>query len=258
MATVADVLRAVERLAPPYLKEDWDNVGLNCGRLAAPVTRVLVALDPFMPACQEAVACGAEVLVTHHALLWKPGFVTDADTQGQNALYLIEHGVAHINAHTNLDYAPGGVNDVLAQTLALSEIGPLAPDADGRALLRMGIVAEQPLSAFLAQVKARLGCPGLRFVSGGKPVRRVAVGGRSCGGALFAAADAGCDTFVTADVKYNQFIDAKAVGLNLIDAGHFYTEVPVCGTLAAAIRAALPEVRASIAKSQGDCMEFFV
>ena len=106
MTTVADILEYLNALAPQNMKEDWDRVGLNCGRLNAEVTRILVALDPFTEVCREAKDFGAQLLVTHHALLWKPGFVTDADTQGTNALFLMENGIAHINAHTNLDVAP--------------------------------------------------------------------------------------------------------------------------------------------------------
>ena len=182
MAAVADILDFLNTLAPPEMKEDWDRVGLNCGRLNAEVPRILVALDPFSEVCREAKDFGAQLLVTHHALLWKPGFVTDADAQGANALFLMENGIAHINAHTNLDQAPGGVNDVLAGILGLSDvrvINPRGTDAQGRiwGLLRCGTVPAQPLSAFLRTVKERLRCDGLRYVDGGRPVRRVAGAG---------------------------------------------------------------------------------
>lgn len=241
MATVADILNYIETIAPPYMKEDWDNVGLNCGRMDRQVTKILVALDPFEAACLEAREFGAELLVTHHALLWKPGFLTDQDTQGKNTLFLIENGIAHINAHTNLDLAPGGINDVLAATLGLQNIeviNPVGTDSEGRpyGLLRCGTVEEQSLEAFLTSVKKNLHCDGLRYVDGGKPVRKVAVGGGSCADEMFEALEAGCDTFVTSDVKYNQFRTAYENGLNLIDAGHFHTENPTMPLLAANCR----------------------
>ena len=167
MPTVADILAFVETLAPRYMKEDWDNVGLNCGHMDRPVKKILVALDPFTQVCQEAKEVGADLLVTHHALLWKPDFITDADTQGRNTLFLIENGIAHINAHTNLDCAPGGVNDELARKLALVNVRVIRPqgvDEHGAewGLLRMGDVPEQPLDAFLNRVKTLLGNEGLR------------------------------------------------------------------------------------------------
>lgn len=256
MTTVADILRFVEAVAPPYMKESWDNVGLNCGRIDRPVTKILVALDPFTHVCEEAKNIGADLLVTHHALIWKPGFITDASAQGRNTLFLIENGIAHINAHTNLDQAPGGVNDVLAAKLGLENVEIINP-RDGFGLMRCGDVAEQPLANFLGTVKESLGCDGLRYVDGGKPVRKVAVGGGSCAGGMREVLAVGCDTFVTADIKYNQFWDAQDLGLNLIDAGHFHTENPVVAVLAEKIAAAFPEIQVEISKTHCDCMKYY-
>lgn len=262
MTTVNDILTYIHTIAPPYMKESWDNVGLNCGHTNRPVTKILVALDPFTHVCQEAKQWGADLLVTHHALIWKPGFVTDSSVWGSNTLYLIENGIAHINAHTNLDCAPGGVNDVLAETLGLQNIQVIRPggvDENGNewGLLHCGDVAEQSLDDFLATVKSSLHCDGLRYVSAGKPVRKVAVGGGSCAGAMHDAVAAGCDTFVTADIRYNQFWDAHDLGLNLIDAGHFHTENPVVTVLAAKLQAQFPQIEVKISETHTDCMKFY-
>lgn len=262
MTTVKDILAFIETLAPTYMKEDWDHVGLNCGRLDKPVRTILVALDPFTDVCEEALEIGADLLVTHHALIWTPGFITDQDAQGRNTLFLIENNIAVINAHTNLDCAPGGVNDVLAAKLGLSDIRVVEPkgtDANGNAwgLLRQGTVAPQSLPQFLAATKKALGCQGLRYVDCGKPVNRVAVGGGACAGEMAQAVKAGCDTFVTADVKYNQFWDARELGLNLIDAGHFHTENPVCLYLTEKLRQAFPDITVAISSWHADCANFF-
>lgn len=262
MISVKDVLELIEKLAPSYMKESWDRVGLNCGHLDRPVRKILVALDPFKEVCEEAAEMEADLLITHHALIWTPGFVTNLDEQGRNTLFLIEHNIACINAHTNLDCAPGGVNDVLAAKLGLSGISVIDPkgeDSEGRpwGLLRMGTTEQTPLSKFLSNVKKQLGCDGLRYVDAGKPVQRVAVGGGACAGEMNQAAAAGCDTFVTADVRYNQFWDAYNLGINLVDAGHFYTENPVCVYLAEKIREAFPEVSVSMSAWHMDCAKFF-
>lgn len=262
MATVKDILDFIETLAPTHMKEEWDHVGLNCGRLDRPVTKILVALDPFRDVCEEALEMEAELLVTHHSLIWKPDFVTDETEQGRNTLFLIENNIACINAHTNLDCAPGGVNDILAAKLGLEDVQVIAPkgvDARGRewGLLRQGTVAPQKLEDFLGSVKKQLGCEGLRYVSGGKPVCRVAVGGGACAGEMLQAVETGCDTFVTADVKYNQFWDARNLGLNLIDAGHFHTENPVCVYLAQKLREAFPEITVAMSAWHMDCAKFF-
>ena len=262
MATVRDIFEFINTVAPPYMKESWDNVGLNCGRMDKEVKRILVALDPFSGVCREAVDVGADLLVTHHALLWNPGFITDQTQQGKNTLFLIEHGIPCINAHTNLDLAPGGVNDTLAGILGLQQIQvvkPVGTDAEGReyGLLRLGTVKAQPLEMFLQHVKTVLGCDGLRYADGGKPVCKVCVGGGACGSELMDAYRAGCDTFVTSDVKYNQFWDAKDLGMTIIDAGHYHTENPVVKVLAEKIAAAFPDIQVLRSKTHCDCMKFF-
>ena len=263
MATVNDILTFLETLAPRSMKMDWDNVGLLCGSRKTEVTKVLVALDPFEGVCEEAAAWGAQLLVSHHPIIFKAlNSITDDTSIGRSIQLLCRENISAINAHTNLDCAPGGVNDRLAAALGLTEIeviDPMGVDAEGKewGLLRKGTVPEQPLTDFLSLVKTALGCEGLRYVDGGKPVRQVAVGGGACASELMEAYRAGCDTFVTSDVKYNQFWDAKDLGMNLIDAGHFYTENPITACLAEKISAAFPEITVRISKTHRDCMKFY-
>lgn len=263
MPTVSDILQFLEELAPSYMKMDWDNVGLLCGDPDQPVTKVLVALDPFEHVCREAADWGAELMVTHHPLIFHPQkAITESTSLGRSIRILCRENISAVNAHTNLDCAPDGVNQVLAQTLGLeniSVIDPMGVGAAGRewGLLRKGEAETQSLESFLSHVKTALSCPGLRYVDGGSPVHHVAVGGGACADELSDAVKAGCDTFVTSDTKYNQFWDAKELGLNLIDAGHFYTENPVTAYLAREILAAFPEISVKISESHTDCMKFY-
>lgn len=260
--TVQQILDYVNELAPASMKEDWDNVGLLCGRRDQEVHKILVALDPFLDVCREAAEVEADLIVTHHPLIFAAQKAVTSDTTvGQAVLFLASHGISAINAHTNLDCAPNGVNDVLARALgllAVEVLHPVGTDGQGQpyGLLRAGTVAEMPLLDFMTMVKARLHTPVLRYVDGGKPVHRVAVGGGACGSEFMDALEAGCDTFVTSDVKYNQFWDAHDLGLNLIDAGHFYTENPVCAVLAAKLHAQFPEIEV-VLSAHRDCMKFF-
>lgn len=259
MTTVADILRFMETVAPRYMKMDWDNVGLLCGSKSTLVTKILVALDPFEHVCQEAADWGAELIVTHHPIIFQAmKSITDETSIGRGILLLCRNGISAINAHTNLDQAPGGVNDVLAHTLGLENIQIIDPQGEpAYGLLRCGDVKEQALAVFLEHVKHALACEGLRYVDAGKPVRKVAVGGGSCASGMLDALDAGCDTFVTSDIKYNQFWDAHDLGLNLIDAGHFATENPVVSVLAAKLQAAFPDIQVKISKTHNDCMKFY-
>lgn len=263
MTTVGDILAFVETLAPRSMKMDWDNVGLLCGSRSTQVTKILVALDPFEGVCTEAREFGAQLIVTHHPLIFQaPKAITDETSIGRCIMGLCTAGISAVNAHTNLDCAPGGVNDILAQKLGLENITVIKPsgvDDIGNewGLLRCGYVPEQSIAAFLSSLKEKLAAPGLRYVDGGKAVRKVAVGGGSCAGAMLDAIDAGCDTFVTADIKYNQFWDAQELGLNLIDAGHFATENPIVSVLAGKIAAAFPEITVKISETHTDCMKYY-
>ena len=256
MTTVADILEFMESLAPRSLKMDWDNVGLNCGSKSARVQKILLALDPFEHVCQEAVDWSADLLVTHHPLIFRPWpMVTDDAAITRGLMNLVRHNISHFCAHTNLDCAQGGVNDVLAAKLGLRNVTTVPNDAHG--MLRMGEVDAQSLPDFLAFVKKQLGCDGLRYCDGGKPVQRVAVGGGGCADGLYDTILAGCDTFVTSDVKYNGFWDAYEQGLNLIDAGHFHTENPVIAVLAEKIAAAFPDVAVKVSESHWDCAKYY-
>lgn len=255
MTTVGDILKYIETLAPRELKMDWDNVGLNCGSRSTPVTKILMALDPFEHVCQEAAQWGADLLVTHHPLIFRPiPMVTDDAAITRGLMELVRHNISHICAHTNLDCAPGGVNDALAAVLGLKNVESLGAYGG---MMRCGEVPQQDLSSFLGFVKEKLQCDGLRYCDGGKPVHKVAVGGGACSDGLYDAVLAGCDTFVTSDVKYNNFWDAKEQGLSMIDAGHFATENPVVSVLAEKIASAFPEIEVKISESHADCMKYY-
>ena len=123
MTTVADILDVLEALAPTGMKMDWDNVGLLCGSRKKEVEQVLVALDPFEDVCDEAVEWGADVIVTHHPLIFRPvASVTDETSVGRVIERLCSAGICAVNAHTTLDCAPGGVNDELAAVLGKETI----------------------------------------------------------------------------------------------------------------------------------------
>lgn len=263
MTTVKDIIAFMETIAPQSKKESWDHVGLQCGRESKQVRTVLVALDPFEDVADEAVEIGADLILTHHPLIFNPLYaLTDSTAIGRTISTLVRHDIAAFHAHTNLDIAPEGVNHCLAKTLGLENIAvidPLETDRTGAVwgLMRRGTTQEQALEDFLPKVKQALQAPGLRYASGGKRVHHVAVGGGACGEEWPAALRAGCDTFITSDVRYNDFWDARDAGLNIIDAGHFYTENPVCTYLREIISAAFPEVNVVISQKHRDCMKYY-
>ena len=190
----------------------------------------------------EAAAEKCELIVSHHPLMnchWTPvQTLREDDAKGRLLRDLVRKNLSCICMHTNLDRAPGGVNDCLVAALGLTYPEPL-PTTDG--FCRRGKLASPvPLGEYVQKISAALHCNGVRYADGGKPVYRVAVGGGACGEYADLAADTGCDTFITSDVKYHDFLDAAARGLNLIDAGHFPTENPVCQKLTELLRVEFP------------------
>ena len=157
--------------------------------------------------------------------------------------------------HTNLDEAADGVDDTLAETLGLRPLDHLAEGTIGHI---SQLDAPMALADFLPMVKEKLRANGLRYCDGGRPVYRVATGCGSCGEYLEDAVKAGCDTFITGDVKYSVFIDAKGQGINLIDAGHYPTENPIVPKLAKKLQAQFPDLTVEIAEHIAQPDEFFV
>ena len=251
MATVKDVWNLLDRKAPFRTQMDFDNAGFLVGRGDQQVTRVLVALDITPEVIREAAEKGCQLILAHHPVIFHPvKALTDQSATGRVLLALAEGRMAAICAHTNLDAVMEGVNCCLARRLELSDLEQLHQDGldhEGRpyGIGRVGTAHRPGMTAgeYAAFVKEKLGAASVRYADGGKPVRRVAVGGGSCGSMLADAAARGCDTFVTADVKHDQYIEAKAMGITLMDAGHFATENVVCPPLADYLAGEFPGVR---------------
>jgi dinuclear metal center YbgI/SA1388 family protein len=236
--TLAEVLEAFEDLWPASLAESWDATGLVAGRPDRPVRRIHFAVDPVQDVVEEAVAAGAQLLVTHHPLLLRGvNSVAATGFKGRAVHTLIEGGCALLTAHTNADSAVGGVSDVIADILGLQEVTPLAPAAGGLPEEGIGRVGRLPQPLTLGEFAARV-FGAMPAVAGGvrvagerdSIVRTVAV----CGGAgdsLFDEVRAsGADVYVTADLRHHPASEAReAAGLTggrpyLVEVSHFGSE----------------------------------
>lgn len=260
MATVGEIYHFLNQKAPFVLQAGFDNAGFLVGREGAEVTRILVALDITPEVIQEAIEKGARLIVSHHPVIWgQLSAVTDHDRTGSRLLTLIEHGIAAICAHTNLDAVEGGVNSILAETLGLVSLIPLQEEGrmeDGTpyGIGRVGLRADGEISLknFVQEVRDLLHAPGIRFLDAGRPVHKVAAGGGSCGGMLSLAATQGCDTFVTGDLKHDMYLEARDLGVNLLDAGHHATEALICPVVASWLQKAFPAVTVEVTRHQGE------
>lgn len=259
MPRAGEIERALFRLAPGAGAMDWDNVGLLVGDPVQPVSRCLVALDITEAVVDEAIESGCKLIVAHHPVMncrWLPVQTIREDTpQGHLLRRLIRHEICAICMHTNLDVAVGGVNDALAQKLELVDPGPLCENGLGR----VGTLPQpMTLREFARFVSHQLGCNGLRYADAGKLVFRVGIGGGACGEFADDAAAAGCDTYVTADLSYHQFLDAAGKGINLLDAGHFPTEDPVCAKLITFLSEQFPDLNITKAASHREVIQYYV
>ena len=267
--TVGALYAALEARVPASLSCPWDHDGLSCcPDPDAPVTGVLVALDATEDAVALAAEQGCNVILTHHPMLFGGlAAVTPDTTEGRKTLRLVRDGIATMAFHTRLDTLAGGVNDILAARLGLADVTAFGCNDNpaGAPMGRVGTLAtEMSLADFAEAVKtalsvpATLGTPYIEHLtpvapivtfaesekSGrNKTVRRVAVLGGAGEDEIAAAVAAGADTFVTGEIDYHKLCDAPYGDINLVAAGHYFTEFPVCtylADLAAAICADTP------------------
>jgi len=227
--TVHDLLDLLDRLAPFDLAESWDNPGLQVGDLSQVITRVCVALDPSVESLRSCSRRTGQLLLTHHPLIFKPLTSLDIRKYPASVLYeAVKTNISIIAVHTNLDMARMGINQMLADQLELREVRVLNEiDADeGWGLGRIGFLPEGvPLSSFVQKAKTILGADQLRVTGDlDKEIRRVAVVGGSGGSLIGNAFDRGADLLLTGDVGHHDALEAKALGLAVIDGGHFLTE----------------------------------
>ncbi len=222
MTEPKEIYGYLKELAPLELAEDWDNPGLlvDCGR---PVGRVLTCLDITGPVVREAQEKGCDLVVSHHPVIFRP---LKALQEGQVPCLLLKAGISAICMHTNLDAAPGGVNDTLAQWMGLWEVEPFA-----EGMGRIGWIEEMSAHQ-LAQETARILHARVQWADGGKPIRRLALITGSGGSMLEDAIRAGADALLTGEASHHAALDALAAGVTLVAAGHYATEFPVAQTLA--------------------------
>lgn len=244
--TVRELYSALDEKIPAVLRCDWDNDGLMCEPDPnREVNKVLFTLDVTDAAIEYAVQIGADVIVSHHPMLFRPiKAVNSGHLGGHKVIELIRNNIAVFSFHTRLDRMKGGVNDLLAETLGLTELKVFG-DEETPDIGRIGIVAETTVAEFAERVSALLGTPAMQTVDLGKPVRRVAVVGGDGKDFIPDAKAAGADLYLTGTLSYNSMMDGADMGLQLIEAGHFYTEAPVMKRLGEWVSALCPSIRCS-------------
>ncbi len=226
---IQDIIDILQEIAPVELAESWDNVGLLAGNPQEKAQSLLVALDPTLPLLEQAESQGANVIITHHPIIFHPLKALRTDQPiGHFLAEAIKKDIHVIACHTNLDSTMDGVSDILAKQLGLTDISPLGPGKPGSScgLGRIGQYTT-PITPEECIRKLNKACsPPWLLEAGPRPkqVQRIAVCGGSCSEFAETAMEANADLFITAEVKHSIARWAEEAGFWMIDGGHFATE----------------------------------
>ena len=252
MATIADVVEFLQEHAPLELAEDWDNVGMLLGDPQRSISGVMTCLTLTLDVADEAIERGAQLVLTHHPILFRPvQQITTATAEGRMLLRLIEAGVAVYSAHTAYDSAGTGINQQLAELFGLTRIGALRagtsePDdrsgARSPGAGRFGVLpAPLTLGALLQDARERLALEHLCYV--GDRALQVSSLAVACGSAAEFLPDAvrhGCQALLTGEARFHACLQARELGIALILVGHYASERPAMERLAEIVAREFP------------------
>ena len=246
--TVSELYTFLNEKIPPSLSCEWDNDGLMCcPEPNREVRRVLICLDATAEMVEKAIDGNFDVILTHHPLVFhKLPALEPSDNVAKKLIDLCRAGIAVMSFHTRLDALDGGVNDMLALLLGLKDTAPFGEGNIGR----VGTL-EKPLQFvdFIALVKEKLGCPAVVTARSGDTVHRVAVLGGNGSDDVPLAKAAGADTYLSGEIAFHHLSDAPECGMNLVVAGHYYTEAPVLRVLSLFVRSFDEGIETVIAQS---------
>lgn len=237
--TVGEIWNVLCEWAPPGLAESWDNIGLQVGDPNASVQTLMIALDASEKLLDAAAERKVQMVLTHHPLLFRPVSSIDISKPVPRLLAgFLRENIALAAAHTNLDSTVGGVSDLLANILGISDVKPLHTYSENnQGSVGMGRIGNLPygckLSEIMHKVSKMLGNQGLLVVGQpGQTITRIAICGGSGSDLWPLAIDKGADLFLSAEIKHHVAREAEQMGKAIIDAGHFYTEWPLVPAMA--------------------------
>lgn len=215
--------------------EPWDNDGVML-ELGNDIKKIAVCLDATSETADKAHEIGADAIITHHPLIFKPLSRLVDDSTSKRVIKCIQNGISVASFHTCFDIYSGGVNDTLCTKLHIKNAVPFLPYG------RIGSVTEQSFAEFCDFASSVLKCVPFQTVDSGKRVSRVAVVSGGGKDEVFDAFKAGADTYLTGEASHAAMIDAKEYGINLLCCGHFETENIAVPTLAAIIKDCFPNI----------------
>lgn len=241
MVTVQDIYQKLDEFCPFFTAMGFDNCGILVGSPSQEVAACVIALDITNEVIELAMKQKAQLIITHHPIIFH---ALKSVIDHERVFRLVQNNISVISAHTNLDIAQGGVNDVLAELFGLQNVR-VFENADG--VVRVGEIPEKTTGKQFAQtVKTVLQSKTVTVTHGEKEIQTVAVCGGSGGDYLQAVMDSSIDALVTGEADHDVVIDAINYGCTLICAGHHYTEAPVLATIETLIQNTFPSVKTHI------------
>ena len=222
-----EIAKLLEKEFPPAIAEEWDNVGILIGREEKEVKKALLTLDVTDSVVDEAIECGADMIIAHHPMLFAPiKRISDKTPEGRRIIRLIQNDITVFAAHTNLDSAKMGINSKLAEMFGLRDSKPVFDAGEGMGLGRIGTLDSEMSAEEFAKLAKQLLNTTVR-ISGdcNKKVECVAVGSGACDDIIPEALKMGADIILTGDCKYHRNLDFVAMGAVVVDAGHYPTEI---------------------------------
>lgn len=260
MTTIKDIYNYINSIAPYALQESYDNSGLCVGNGRTQVTKVLIALDVTKDIIAEAQQNGAQLIITHHPVIFRALKAIDTETV---VGMLLSHGIGSISAHTNFDSAV--MNDILCKRLGLVPVEPICEENGAGMGCVCALEKELTAKELAKQLQDSLGCAVVRYNDlektsqySGRKLTKVAVCSGS-GGSFWKDAQAkGCDALITGDVKHDVFIDAHNSGFCVLDAGHFHTENIFCEYMKTVLSKEFADVEFAVAENNFDVVAYRV
>lgn len=262
MSRVKDIAKEIETIAPKFLKEDYDNVGLMVGDKNKEVKTVLLALDCTKDVIKEAIQYNSDLIITHHPLLFKkPKSIIKEDLVGEKVISLIKEDISLYSCHTNLDSAKDGINETIVKMLGFesnkiieaSEVNAYEDAGIGRII---NLNESMLLDDIIEIAKEKLNIEHMRIVRGREKVNKMAVINGSGQDLFYRAKNLGADCIISGDTTYHFASDFKEMGISIIDAGHFSTEWLVFIKTLQFLKEKFPDVKFINSKTCKDPYEF--
>ncbi len=260
MITVSEIYNFINSFAPFESQEKWDNSGILTGTGDKKISKVLVALDITNEVADEAAETGSELVIAHHPIIFNP---LKSLTEDIPAIRLVKSGISSLCVHTPYDCASGGMSDVIADILGFTKAEGILETSgirkDGTPY-GFGSVCEadrEYTSEELAlKLKDALNCCVVKYTEYFGPVRKIAICTGSGGSLLSEAYALGAEAYITSEVKHDQWIEAKRLGMAVFDCGHFHTENPGMQRLCSILSAEFPQVEFIMSEANGDPVKY--